>query len=251
FWIFQYFDEYLLLLGVDKVDSEGVEVITIDSDTDDAPCPVKEEFVNGDGLDSTLSEVLDGIESGNLNSNACPVCEVNGPPGPNSAHKCAECHVPVHSFGCSVQNPNGVEGYGGNDRVCLPCSRKVKPTKTNRYNPSWKCHTCGNKDIVLKTIKTPGPCLGWEYYGCFASSCTKDKPFLFWAPKDKSSEKIVSPGKRINVTQRKQKGPKRSYSEPLSHGEITGTEQPMKRTRPMRQIQLPLKIRRSYVFETP
>ncbi|KAK3929649.1 Alpha-aminoadipic semialdehyde dehydrogenase [Frankliniella fusca] len=222
------------------------EIITIDSDSeDDTPWPIKEEFKNGDGLDETLNEVVNGIENGNFREDACPACDLHGPPGQDSAHKCAYCKIPVHAFGCSVANCNGTEGYGGNDRICLPCSRKAQPTKKISCNPIWKCFTCGNKDLELKTIQTPGANLGREYYGCYSSLCTREKPFLFWAPKDKSTEKIVSPDKRVNVTERKRRGQKRSNSEHITNG----TEQQSKR--PMRQIHLPLRLRKSYVFETP
>lgn len=75
--------------------------------------------------------VIDHVDSANADDKVgedlvCPVCTSEGPPKPDGAHKCFVCSKPVHAFGCSIPRGQGEEGYGGQDRICLSCSKKGK-----------------------------------------------------------------------------------------------------------------------------
>ncbi|KAK3926036.1 Death-inducer obliterator 1 [Frankliniella fusca] len=83
----------------------------------------------------------------------CPVCIQFGKPkaGDANAHKCAQCKVPIHAFGCSVPRGEGEEGHGGNDLLCINCS-KMPTSKTPAICPicrknggnghTCSCHIC-------------------------------------------------------------------------------------------------------------
>ncbi|XP_052123532.1 uncharacterized protein LOC127749441 [Frankliniella occidentalis] len=127
-----------------------------------------------------------------------------------------------------------------------------KVAKKPAYKKNWKCFTCGNRDLELRSIKTPGKNFQRKYYGCFSNNqCTSEKPFCFWAPKkDDSSETLVLPKDRGNVTLRSRKragAPFRSNSEPVSIGDSA----PQGDKRPKRQTKLPVYLRKSYEFNTP
>ncbi|KAJ1520346.1 hypothetical protein ONE63_004544 [Megalurothrips usitatus] len=64
--------------------------------------------------------------------NNCPVCQLSGKPTAESGHKCAQCGIPIHAFGCSAPRQGGKEGYGGTDKLCLPCHNSHIPPKSSK-----------------------------------------------------------------------------------------------------------------------
>ncbi|XP_034240131.1 uncharacterized protein LOC117644629 [Thrips palmi] len=84
----------------------------------------------------------------------------------------------------------------------------VQTTQTSSgLRPHWKCFTCSNKDLTRTTITDrSSPNFGRVYFACFNKNCSKEKPFLFWAPISNTSKEITQVQGSVQSSQQGSKG---------------------------------------------
>lgn len=84
---------------------------------------------SGDNYSEIADDELEFVHPVDVGSDCvqheCFACKLSGPP--DGGHRCNKCGKAVHSLdgGCSVPDPNapeGIEGYGAHDRLCLSCA---------------------------------------------------------------------------------------------------------------------------------
>jgi len=85
---------------------------------------------NENNIQKTLSEKTNncGIQS------LCKPC--NDGNLPTGLHKCFNCKIPVHLFGCSISIPNTEEGCG-EQRLCLSCDKQSSILAESSATENW------------------------------------------------------------------------------------------------------------------
>jgi len=94
-------------------------------------------------------KILEKTNNSNIQSSCTPCNDGNLPTG---LHKCINCNIPVHLFGCSISIPNTEEGCG-EQRLCLSCDKKNSIQSEFSATENWN-RKGRSQDNKLRSMKS-------------------------------------------------------------------------------------------------